>query len=408
MNDRVRDQYESYPYPHRDPADESGPLRVGSPSHIDEINHYIYAGQRDFREPFRALIAGGGSGDALIMLAQQLADARCPSEILYLDLSNASRAIAEARAEARGLTNIRFLSASLLDAPKYGPFDYIDCCGVLHHLETPQSGFAALAQALKPDGGIGIMVYGTLGRTGVYPMQQMLRSIAGDGPYPERIDIAKHLIDDLPPTNWLLQNKEIGDYRRSDAGLVDLLLHSRDRPYLVHELAKEVDVAGLRLVTFIEPIRYDPFTLVSDPVIREKIAKLSWLDRCAFAELLSGDLIKHICYCVRADNQADTIANTNSASAIPVMRDIAGPDLAQTIAENGKLRVEFSGKKLEHDLPKHAASILRLVDGSKPLQAIHQQMEGDVDWIAFHQQFSALYAVLNRYNKMMIRYAPPT
>jgi hypothetical protein len=231
------------------------------------------------------------------------------------DLSHASRAIAEARAEARSLTNIRFLSESLLDAPKYGPFDYIDCCGVLH---------------------------------------------------------------------------------------------SRDRPYLVHELAKEVDVAGLRLVTFIEPIRYDPFTLVSDPVIREKIAKLSWLDRCAFAELLSGDLIKHICYCVSADNKADTIANTNSESAIPVMRDIAGPDLAQTIAENGKLRVEFSGKRLEHDLPKHAASILRLVDGSKPLQVIHQQMEGDVDWIAFQQQFTALYAVLNRYNKMMTRYAPPT
>ena len=49
MTDKVREQYDSYPYPYRVPADESRPLRVGSPSHIDEINHYIYAGHRDFR-----------------------------------------------------------------------------------------------------------------------------------------------------------------------------------------------------------------------------------------------------------------------------------------------------------------------------------------------------------------------
>ena len=174
-----------------------------------------------------------------------------------------------------GLNNIRFLSASLLDVPDYGPFDYIDCCGVLHHLEAPQLGFAALAQALKPDGGIGIMVYGTLGRTGVYPMQEMLRSIAGEGAFSERIDIAKRLIDELPPNNWLRRNKDIGDYKRSDAGLVDLLLHSRDRPYRVHEVAIEVHAAGLRLVTFIEPIRYDPLTFISDSIVRDRIAKLS-------------------------------------------------------------------------------------------------------------------------------------
>ena len=406
MTDKVHEQYESYPYPYRDPADESGPLRVGSPSHIDEINHYIYAGHRDFREPFRVLIAGGGSGDALIMLAQQLADAHCPSEVVYLDLSHASRELAEARAQARGLSNVRYIVASLLDAPQYGPFDYIDCCGVLHHLETPQLGFAALAKALKPDGGIGIMVYGTLGRTGVYPIQEMLRTIAGDGSFPKRIDITKRLIEELPPTNWLLMNKAIGDYKRSDAGLVDFLLHSRDRPYRVHEVAKEVAAAGLRLVSFIEPYRYDPYTFVSDPVVRERIKKLSWLDRCAFAELLSGDLQKHIFYCVRIDNKAETIAKSDSANAIPIIRDISGPKLAQTIKKNGSLRVDLSGKIYNLDLPLHAAEILMLVDGRKTLQTIHQQLGGNIDWITFHQQFNVLYKALSQHNKMTIRYAP--
>ena len=406
MSDKVREQYKSFPYPYRDPADEMKMLRVGSPSHIDEINHYIFAGRWDFSLPFRALIAGGGTGDGLIMLAQQLADANCPAEIVYLDLSQAAREIAEARARARGFKNIQFVAASLLDAAQFGPFDYIDCCGVLHHLETPQAGFAALAQALNADGGAGIMVYGALGLTGVYPMQDMLREIAGDGPYAERIELAKRLIAQLPPTNWLLQNKGVGDYKRSDAGLVDLLLHSRDKPYLVPEVARDVDAAGLRLVTFIEPVRYDPFTLIDDPAVCARLEQLSWLDQCAFAELLSGDLLKHIFYCVRADNEAETIAEAESANAIPVLRDVPGPNLAHAIEQDGALKLELSGKVVALDLPPLAAALLRLTDGKKSLQEIHQQLGTEIDWIRFHQQFSTLYGVLNKYNKMTIRYPP--
>ncbi|MCH8857620.1 MAG: class I SAM-dependent methyltransferase [Proteobacteria bacterium] len=92
--------------------------------------------------PFTALIAGGGTGDGLIMLAQHLADAGVDAEITYLDLSGAARAIAEGRAEARGLEGIRFLSGSLLELGQLapGPYHYIDCCGVLHHLDSPAAG----------------------------------------------------------------------------------------------------------------------------------------------------------------------------------------------------------------------------------------------------------------------------
>src|SRR5215470_5376781 len=173
MTERVRAQYEAYPYPPRDPRDEAKRLIEGSPSHLLEVNHYVFGGARDFRQPFRALIAGGGTGDGTIMLAQHLADRGCPADLVYLDVSTAARAIAEARAQQRGLTNIRFLTASLLDLPTLalGPFDYIDCCGVLHHLPDPPTGLAILAAALKDDGGMGLMVYGALGRTGVYHLQ---------------------------------------------------------------------------------------------------------------------------------------------------------------------------------------------------------------------------------------------
>ncbi len=152
MSEPVRDQYEAYPYPARDPKDEAKRLIAGSPSNLAEIDHYVFAGRGDFAKPFRALVAGGGTGDAAIMLAQQLTDrARerghaAPGEVVYLDLSQAARDIAQARARERGLSNIAFHQGSLLDLPglELGTFDYIDCCGVLHHLVDPPAGLAAL------------------------------------------------------------------------------------------------------------------------------------------------------------------------------------------------------------------------------------------------------------------------
>ena len=147
----VRAQYEVLPYPPRDPRDEAIRLITGTPSHILEVNHYLFSGRLNFNRPFRALVAGGGTGDACIMLAQQLVDRRCPGEVVYLDLSTASRQICESRAKARGLRNIQFLTGSLLDLPSMpiGEFDYIDCTGVLHHLPDPAAGMRALASVLQ-------------------------------------------------------------------------------------------------------------------------------------------------------------------------------------------------------------------------------------------------------------------
>jgi hypothetical protein len=55
----VRAQYEALPYPARDPGDEAVRLITGSPSHILEVNHYLFAGRRNFNRPLRALVAGG-------------------------------------------------------------------------------------------------------------------------------------------------------------------------------------------------------------------------------------------------------------------------------------------------------------------------------------------------------------
>jgi SAM-dependent methyltransferase len=306
----VRAQYEALPYPPREPRDEAFRLVTGTPSHILEVNHYLFAGRLNFNRPFRALVAGGGTGDACIMLAQQLADRRCPSEVVYLDLSTASRAICEARATARGLRNVQFHTGSLLDLPvmNIGAFDYIDCTGVLHHLADPAAGMRALASVLHPEGGLGVMLYGQYGRTGVYPLQEMLRTLAPLSMATEdRIAMAKRLIRFLPTTNLFRRNPYLNDHvTGGDAGLYDLLLHSCDRAFTVSEIGTLASEAGLRVVAFLEPVRYEPATYMSDPVIARQTSSLPLLERAAFAECLAGNLRSHIFYATRAG--FDTVA----------------------------------------------------------------------------------------------------
>lgn len=172
---KIKDQYEAFPYQERDPKDEKKRLITGSPSLPQEIDHFIYGGARDWSQPPRILVAGGGTGDGLIQLTKLLTQYGKPYHATYIDLSGASRKIAEARAKIRGLKNITFKTGSLLDAPDLGPFDYIDCCGLLHHLPDPDAGFAALNDALAPGGGMGFMAYAPYGRSGVYPLQQAFR-----------------------------------------------------------------------------------------------------------------------------------------------------------------------------------------------------------------------------------------
>ena len=406
MSDAVQDQYEAYPYPSRDPRDERKRLITGSPSGLDEVNHYLFSGRRDFTQPFRALVAGGGTGDATIMLAQQLAE-RCPEgEVVYLDLSRASRAIAEARAAERGLSNIAFHSGSLLDLPDMGleAFDYIDCCGVLHHLKQPEEGLTALNAVLKDDGGMGLMVYASYGRTGLYPAQDMLKALGGDLTLKARVEQARRLLEALPPTNWLRRNPFLGDHKRSDAELVDLLLHSQDRAYSVEEVGELLESAGLRLVSFIEPARYRPESYLKDPKLLTGLHGKSRLERAAFAEKLAGNIKTHVFYVSRRD---DPVARIDAEGAsVPFLCRLENHVLAASLRKSPVLNATFDGLPLRFNLPRLAAAIVERIDGRTSIAEIRtslSELDPRLEPSAFDQQFAQTYDVLNGVNHLLLR-----
>ncbi len=296
-------QYEAFPYPKRDPAEEAKRLVIGSPGHLREIDYWVFGAHRPRSRPLDALIAGGGTGDATIMLAQQLARAGRPGTVTWLDRSSSALATARGRAGARGLSNIAWEQRSLLDLPNsgLGPFDYVDCCGVLHHLPDPAAGLRALLSVLKPDGGLGLMVYAPHGRTGVYMVQDALRLLAPpEQPPASRLDIARRVMRHLPESAWLRRNTYFGDHiEGGDAGLYDLLLNPRDVAFSVPQLHALLEDAGLRVTCWLEPMRYDPLTWLPDPKLRARMESLDPVARAALAEALCGNMSTHVVYCVR-------------------------------------------------------------------------------------------------------------
>jgi len=399
-------QYDAYPYPQRDARDEAKRLIIGSPSHLREVDHWIFGARRPASQPLRALVAGGGSGDATVMLAQQMTNAGRAGDVTWLDRSAAARRVAEARVAARKLGNVVFQEGSLLDLPGsgLGPFDYIDCCGVLHHLPNPLAGLKALVSALAPGGGLGLMVYAPHGRTGVYMAQDALRLLAPPDEAPAaRVEVAKRLWRQMPETAWLRRNPWITDHEKGgDAGLYDLLLNPRDVAFTVPAFNALIQAAGLRIVCLVEPLRYDPLSYLSDPKLRPRIEAMGPIERAALAEAITGNMGVHIAYCVRAEAPMVT-APWDDPTAVPCLRELDGAKLAAGLPRDGVLRVIFDGLTVPVPLPRLAGAILSRIDGKRCIGEIGDDLaQNGTARDVFAREFQALVAAMEKTNRLLI------
>jgi len=361
--DEVKNQYEAFPYPERDPADEKTRLITGSPSLPQEIDHFLFGGRRDWSRPLRILVAGGGTGDALIQLAALLTRYGKPYEATYIDLSAASRRVAEARAGVRGLKNITFITGSLLDAPDHGPFDYIDCCGVLHHLPDPAEGFRALRAALAPGGGMGFMVYAPYGRSGVYPLQEAFGALFGDLPPRERLTAARKVHDRLPAGHPFKSNPNVHDHESGDAGFYDLLLHAQDRAFDVESLMRVLNETGWAPSGFTVPAPYDlsRFADVPDGIGATRAM--------ALAEKLNGTIRTHTAYAAPRDD-ARAPATGRDRGLVPHLKGVRAAQLAQAAAQGRAVTVSADGVSEALVLPKGAAPAIAAADGRRSLAEI--------------------------------------
>src|SRR3546814_18977353 len=88
--------------------------------------------------------------------------------------------------------------------------------------------------------------------------------------------------------------------------------------------------AGLNLISFIEPLRYEPATYLKDPVLLRALDSLSPEGRAAIAENLAGNLKTHVLY-VSKRAATDSLAWPYGPDEIHFMRVLDGDKHAKAV-----------------------------------------------------------------------------
>lgn len=344
----VSEMYEDLPYPARDPADETPgePFALDAPSTPAAISHHIYGGALDYAalgRPFRILVAGGGTGDATVMAAVSFYAAQIPVEIVHCDLSAASIDVARRRVEAHSLgpeVQVTFRQQSFLDlmaGDVGGLFDFVNSVGVVHHLASPAEGLRALVRLLRPEGGLFLMVYGELGRTGVYDIQNLWR-LSGLSRRQFLGGPLQALLQHLPETNRLARNTRMLSRKVREGDLVtlsDLLAHNCDHAYTVASLLELLAEAGLRLLAFAEPERYE-VPEASRAAVAPLLAGMDDpFQRAHFAELLRADAFVHIAWAAPGSAPREAPEASPAAVICPAWR-FAGQQVVLPEEERAK------------------------------------------------------------------------
>ncbi len=378
---QVREQYEDLPYPPRDPAQERHRLKLVPTDNLASINSRCYRGRRDLGAGMRVLVAGGGTGDSTVYLAEQLRDT--PAEVVHLDLSTASIAVARQRLEVRGLDNVRFVHGSLLDAREeaLGRFDYINCSGVLHHLTDPDAGLKALLGVLAEDGCMGLMVYAQYGRTAYYQVQELMRLVNGREPTRAgKLANLRSTLASLHSHHWLRFSERVaptndGAGDLGDSGLYDLYLHEQDRAYTIGEVYEWMGENGLHIPgppgNPTTRHQYDPRSYVQDPTLLAVIEAQPEAQRYAIGELLFGQINRHIFYATR---QADTAASFTDLELCPTWLDDDGQGLAAKLVgcDGEKLVLQHAGLTLTTAHSNAKLGVLKAIDGRQTLADIYR------------------------------------
>ena len=344
---QVKDHYLDYPYPFRDPEEDKKRLLKMYGDYLGEINHWLFNGKEDFKKGFKILIAGGGTGDSTIYLAEQLKDT--DAEITYLDFSKNSMKLAQERAKNRGLKNIKWINDSIFNLPnlKLGKFDYIQCSGVLHHLESPDEGLKTLVDALSEKGGMNVMVYAQYGRTGVYQIQDLMRRVnKGVTSRSEEVTNAWTVMNALPNSNWYNRGKDLlADHiHHGDAGMYDMFLHKQDRAYTVPEIYEFVEKAEMNFIEFNSAHSRYVLSIenyIKDPELLKSLKKLNKAEQHAICELMCGSIIKHSFY---ISKKKKTAAKFTDMDNVPYFYTIM--NVPEQVSEYVKNNQQMIGSKM--------------------------------------------------------------
>ncbi len=186
------------------------------------------------------LLAGCGTGQMAVGFSAALPNCTFTA----IDISRTSLAYATRMASAHAIENIDFVRLDILSAQSLGQsFDYIECSGVLHHMQDPEAGWRALTTCLKQGGGMQIALYSKKTRTAIDAVRNYIKE-KGYKPTPEDIRTLRADIAALPDDNALKGVLRMRDFY-STSMVRDLVFHIQETAYDLPQIAAMMDRLGL-------------------------------------------------------------------------------------------------------------------------------------------------------------------
>ena len=306
--------YEAHPYP--PPVDDLDSYIEAWDSALRRRGlFHLFFPVRAFQEDLKILVAGCGTSQAAKHAV------RWPgSDVLGIDISESSLSHTEALKRKHGLDNLETEHMPIENVGSFGPiFDIVVCTGVIHHLIDPLAGLTALANVLRSDGAMELMVYGAYGRAGLSMLQQYGR-IAGVGMSEPEIDELVRTVREIPashPAKPVLTRS--GD-TRTYGGIADALLNPREISYTVPQLFELVTKAGLVFGRWKTqaPYRIDNGAFRTTPHY-ERLGKLDQPSQFEAMELFRGSMTRHTALLYRDSAEgAVQVSKRHMRQAIPI------------------------------------------------------------------------------------------
>lgn len=267
--DLVAQQYRSWRYP--EPIENLEAWLAGNWDRFDPSHaHRLMWPDRPYQADMDILSAGCGTNQAPV-----IAYTNPSARVTAIDISEESLAHGRYLKDKYRLTN---LELHLLPIEEVGAldqsFDLIMCTGVLHHMASPEVGIRALADVLRPDGVVALMVYARYGRLGVEILQSAFRDM-GLAQDLSSVQVVRAALDALPAAHPVVGYTSVASDLEFDAGLVDTFLHGRDRSYTVRDCLDLLRSAGLVFQDWLLKANYHPFPLgAPDNVFVAAVAEL--------------------------------------------------------------------------------------------------------------------------------------
>ncbi len=361
-HDVVSGQYERWMYPA--PIEDLTAWLVDSwqwfdPSHA----HRLFWPDREYATGMGILVAGCGTSQAAVIAHNNPA-----AHVVAIDVSQPSLDHHEHLKSKYRLRNLDLHLLPIEEVASLGQdFDLVISTGVLHHLADPKAGMQALADRLRPDGVVALMLYARYGRIGVEILEGVFRDLdlAQDEASIAMVREALAALAAHHPVKGYLAIAPDLDY---DAGLVDTFLHGRQRSYTVADCLDLVESAGLVFQDWFLKSPYEPVSAPGNSFL-SAVAALPDVARWSVMERINTSNGCHFFTSCRPERPVSTyridIDAPEAMELIPVLRYRCGVEGTDVVRPGWRMPLDDA-----------RLAIAEAIDGQRSLALIAEVTRG--------------------------------